>query len=56
LRSRLLFISQRYGTAYIIALTFDPSVRDEATEIARNVPGVTKVVSEIEVSAGSGGH
>jgi osmotically-inducible protein OsmY len=42
------------GAAYISALTFDPSVRDEATEIARKVPGVTKVVNEIDVSAGSG--
>ena len=51
-----LEVQVRYGAAYINALTFDPSVRDEATEIARNVPGVTKVVNEIEVRAGSGGH
>jgi osmotically-inducible protein OsmY len=41
------------GVAYITALTFDPSVRDQATEIARKVAGVTKVVNEIEVSAGA---
>ena len=51
-----LDVRVRYGAAYIMALTFDPSVRDAATEIARNVPGVTKVVNEIEVSAGSAGH
>jgi osmotically-inducible protein OsmY len=51
-----LSVRVRYGAAYINALTFDPSVRDEATQIARNVPGVTKVVNEIEVSAGSGGR
>ena len=41
------------GVAYVSALTFDPSVRDQATEIARSVPGVTRVVNEIEVSAGA---
>jgi len=51
-----LAVQVRNGTAYISALTFDPSVRDEATQIARNVPGVTKVVNEIEVNAGSAGH
>jgi hypothetical protein len=51
-----LEVQVRHGAAYISALTFDPSVRDEATEIARNVPGVAKVVNEIEVSAGSGGQ
>jgi osmotically-inducible protein OsmY len=51
-----LAVQVRYGAAYINALTTDPAVRDEATEIARNVPGVTKVVNEIEVSAGSGGY
>jgi osmotically-inducible protein OsmY len=50
-----LDVRVRYGAAYISALTFDPSVRDEATEIARNVQGVTKVVNEIEVRPGSGG-
>jgi osmotically-inducible protein OsmY len=41
------------GVAYISALTFDPSVRDQATAIARNVAGVNRVVNEIEVSAGA---
>jgi osmotically-inducible protein OsmY len=51
-----LEVRVRYGAAYINALTFDPSVRDDATEIARNVPGVVKVVNEIDVSAGSAGQ
>jgi osmotically-inducible protein OsmY len=51
-----LEVRVRYGAAYISALTSDPSVRDAATEIARHVPGVTKVVNEIEVTAGSGGY
>jgi osmotically-inducible protein OsmY len=49
-----LNVRVRNGAAYISALTFDPSVRDEATDIARKVPGVTKVVNQIDVSAGSG--
>ncbi|MGB9331077.1 MAG: BON domain-containing protein [Steroidobacteraceae bacterium] len=49
-----LKVRVRDGAAYISALTFDPSVRDEAMEIARKVPGVAKVVNEIDVSAGSG--
>lgn len=49
-----LEVRVRYGATYIGGLTFDASVRDAATEIARKVPGVTKVVNEIEVSAGSG--
>lgn len=48
-----LDVRVRAGVTYITGLTFDPSVRDQATEIARSVPGVTKVVNEIEVSAGS---
>ena len=51
-----LDVRVRYGAAYIGGLTFDASVRDEATEIALKVPGVTRVVNEIEVSAGSGGY
>lgn len=51
-----LDVRVRYGAAYIIALTFDPAVRDAATQIARNVPGVTRVVNEIELSPGSGGR
>ena len=35
-----LDVRVRAGVAYITALTFDPSVRDQATEIARHVPGV----------------
>jgi osmotically-inducible protein OsmY len=49
-----LEVRVRYGEAYIGGLTFDASVRDEGTEIARNVPGVTKVVNRIEVSADGG--
>lgn len=41
------------GVAYITALTFDPSVRDQATEIARAVRGVTRVVNRVEVAAGA---
>jgi osmotically-inducible protein OsmY len=41
------------GVAYVSALTFDPAVRDAATQIVRSVPGVTRVVNQIEVSAGS---
>jgi osmotically-inducible protein OsmY len=37
-----LEVRVRYGAPYIGGLTFDASVRDEATEIARNVPGVIK--------------
>jgi osmotically-inducible protein OsmY len=48
-----LDVRVRAGVAYITALTFDPSARDQATEIARDVPGVTRVVNEIEVSAGA---
>jgi osmotically-inducible protein OsmY len=48
-----LYVRVHAGVAYISALTFDPSVRDAATQIARNVPGVTRVVNNIEVSAGS---
>jgi osmotically-inducible protein OsmY len=44
----------RDGVAYISALTFDPTVRDAATQIAREVPGVTRVVNEIDVEAGAG--
>jgi osmotically-inducible protein OsmY len=53
---RGLDVRVRHGAAHIGGLTFDASVRDEATQIARNVPGVTQVVNEIEVSAGSGGY
>ncbi len=42
------------GVVNINGLTFDPSVRDAATEIASSVPGVTKVVNQIDVQAGSG--
>jgi osmotically-inducible protein OsmY len=48
-----LDVHVRAGVAYVSALTFDPSVRDAATETASRVPGVTKVVNEIEVSAGA---
>lgn len=48
-----LAVHVQVGVVYITALTFDPSVRDQATEIARSVPGVTRVVNEIEVSAGA---
>jgi osmotically-inducible protein OsmY len=48
-----LQVRVRNGVAYISALTFDGTVRDAATEIAREVPGVTRVVNQIEVSAGS---
>jgi osmotically-inducible protein OsmY len=51
-----LNVRVRQGVAYISAITFDPSVRDAGAEIARGVPGVTKVVNEIEVQAGSGGY
>ncbi|HYL03803.1 MAG TPA: BON domain-containing protein [Steroidobacteraceae bacterium] len=42
------------GVANINGLTFDASVRDRATEIARSVPGVIRVVNQIDVEAGSG--
>jgi osmotically-inducible protein OsmY len=48
-----LEVRVRAGVAYISALTFDPVVRDAATQIARSVPGVKRVVNQIEVSAGS---
>jgi len=48
-----LQVQVRAGVAYVSALTFDPSVRDAASETAGRVPGVTKVVNEIEVSAGA---
>jgi len=48
-----LNVRVRAGVAYLSALTFDPAVRAAATETASRVPGVTKVVNEIEVSAGS---
>jgi osmotically-inducible protein OsmY len=51
-----LDVRVRAGVAYINAITVDPAVRDAATEIARGVPGVTKVVNEIDVQAGSGGY
>ena len=49
-----LDVQVRYGVAYISALTFDPTLRDAATDIARGVPGVSRVVNQIEASAGSG--
>ena len=49
-----LDVTVRDGVVYISALTFDPSVRDAATQIARGVPGVTRVVNQIDVAAGSG--
>jgi osmotically-inducible protein OsmY len=49
-----LDVQVRDSVVYISALTFDPTVRDAATDIARRVPGVTKVVNEIDVAAGSG--
>jgi osmotically-inducible protein OsmY len=49
-----LEVRVRDGVAYISALTFDPAVRDAATQIASGVPGVSKVVNEIDVQAGSG--
>jgi osmotically-inducible protein OsmY len=48
-----LDVRVRAGVAYVSALTFDPAVRDAATEIASRVPGVTRVVNQIQVSAGS---
>jgi osmotically-inducible protein OsmY len=44
----------RDRVAYISALTFDPAVRDAATQIARGVPGVSQVVNQIDVEAASG--
>jgi osmotically-inducible protein OsmY len=51
-----LYVRVRGGVAYLGGLTFDPSVSDAATQIASRVPGVTKVVNQIEVSAGAGGY
>jgi osmotically-inducible protein OsmY len=48
-----LDVHVRAGVAYVSALTFDPAVRDAATETARRVPGVSKVVNDIQVSAGA---
>ena len=48
-----LDVRVRDGVAYINALTSDPSARDAATEIARKVPGVIKVVNQINTDAGS---
>jgi osmotically-inducible protein OsmY len=48
-----LDVRVRRGAAYLTALTFDPAARDQATQIARGVAGVTRVVNQIEVSAGA---
>jgi BON domain len=48
-----LDVRVRAGVTYISALTFDPSVRDAATEVARGVAGVTRVVNRVDVAAGA---
>lgn len=47
-----LEVRVRNRTAYLTGLTFDPPAYDAATDIARHVPGVTRVTNAILVDAG----
>jgi osmotically-inducible protein OsmY len=40
------------GAVYLTGLTFDPPAYDAATDIARTVPGVTRVTNSIVVDVG----